>query len=380
MVNDLNILIINWQDITNPLAGGAEVHLHEVFERIARRGHSVTLLCHYFRGASKEEIRKGIKIIRRGNRFLFNFIAFFYYIFYLRKENFDIIVDDVNKIPFYTPLFIRKPIQGVTHHLFGKSIFLEASFPLALYVYLTERLIKPVYKRIHFIIGSPSTRDEYLRWGFPADQISVINYCVNHEIYYADASNNYEPTLIGYFGRLKKYKCVDHLIHAFMRLKNKFPDLRLQIIGDGDDRLRLETIVKELNLTDRVQFLGFVDEELKAPLLQKMNFIVNTSSKEGWGLTVVEANACGVPVIAANVQGLRDSVIDGKTGLLYEFGNIDDLEMKMQELLQNKTRRDYLRENAIEWARSFDWNVAADKTLEIMNATIKNFYSKKSIV
>lgn len=369
----LKILVLNWQDITNPLAGGAEVHLHEVFERIAARGHEVTLFCHYFDGAPREEMRNGIRIIRHGGRSLFNFHVALAYFRRFRKEKYDVIVDDVNKIPFYTPLFAMEPVQGVTHHLFGKSIFLETIFPFAAYVYLSERLIKPFYRRVHFIIGSPSTHKEYLEWGFPKDQVTVVNYCVNNEIYFSDKSNDYGIDRIGYFGRLKKYKSVDHLLQAFDRIRNEYPNLHLDIIGDGDDKPRLEEITTQLGLRDRVTFHGFIDEAEKAPMLQKMNFVVNTSSKEGWGLTVVEANACGAPVVAANVPGLRDSVVDGETGLLYEFGNIDDLISKMRVFLDSIEVRNAFRERALAWAAKFDWEVATDETLAIIRRTIDNW-------
>jgi glycosyltransferase involved in cell wall biosynthesis len=366
----LRILVLNWQDITNPLAGGAEVHLHEVFERIAAMGHEVTLFCHHFPGAAREEMRNGMRIVRKGGRFLFNFRVFLEYFLRFRAENYDVIIDDVNKIPFYTPLFCREPVQGVTHHLFGKSIFLEAVWPLAAYVYLAERLIKPVYRHVHFIIGSPSTSREYLEWGFPASQVTVINYCVNHAVYYADEGNTFDSDRIAYFGRLKRYKSVDHLLEAFAHLAPDYPRLRLDIIGDGDDKGRLVERAAALGIDSRVTFHGFIPEEDKAPLLQKVNFVVNTSSKEGWGLTVVEANACGVPVIAADVPGLRDSVIDGKTGILYPFGDVSALETRMRALLEDGTRRNALREAALEWARSFSWDVAAERTLNIIENTI----------
>ncbi len=366
----LKILVFNWQDLTNPLAGGAEVHLHEVFERLAARGHEVTLFCHHFEGAPREEVRNGMRIIRQGGRSLFNFHVPLAYFRRFRKERFDIVVDDVNKIPFYTPLFVREPVQGVTHHLFGKSIFLETIFPFAAYVYLAERLIKPVYRRVHFIIGSPSTYKEYLDWGFSKDHVTVVNYCVNKDIYYSDSSNIYDINRIGYFGRLKKYKSVDHLLMAMNRIRDEYPLLHLDIIGDGDDKPRLEELTLQLGLTERVTFHGFIDESEKAPMLQKMNFVVNTSSKEGWGLTVVEANACGAPVVAANVPGLRDSVVDGETGLLYEFGNVDDLIAKIRMFLDSGDRRNAFRENALAWAAKFDWEIAADETLEIMRRTI----------
>lgn len=366
----LKILVLNWQDITNPLAGGAEVHLHEVFERIAARGHEVTLFCHHFDGAAHDEMRNGIRIIRQGGRSLFNFHVPLAYFRRFRKERYDVIVDDVNKIPFYSPLFVREPVQGVTHHLFGKSIFLETIFPFAAYVYLSERLIKPIYRRVHFIIGSPSTHKEYLEWGFPRNQVTVVNYCVNKEIYFPDESNSYDIQRIGYFGRLKKYKSVDHLLQAMARIRDEYPNLHVDIIGDGDDKQRLEELTRELSLEDRVTFHGFIDEDRKAPMLQTMNFVVNTSSKEGWGLTVVEANACGAPVVAADVPGLRDSVVNGETGLLYEFGNIDDLVAKMKVFLDSVEERNRFRDRALAWAAKFDWEVATDETLEIINRTI----------
>ena len=366
----LKILVINWQDISNPLAGGAEVHLHEVFERLAARGHSVTLFCHRHKGSADEEMKNGIRIIRKGGRFFFNFHVPFAYFTRFKRERYDVVVDDVNKIPFFTPIFMSEPIQGVTHHLFGKSIFLEAAFPLALYVHLAEKLIKQVYKKVHFIIGSPSTHREYLEWGFPPEQVSIINYCVNTKTYYPADTDNHDPDRICYFGRLKKYKSVDQLLQAFSLLKDDFPKLTVDIIGDGDDRERLQALSTEMGISDRVHFLGFVDEDKKAPLLQKMNFVVNTSSKEGWGLTVVESNACGTPVIAANVPGLRDSVIDGKTGILYEYGAVTELAEKMRSLLSHPEQRERLRENALEWAASFDWEIAATETLEFITRTI----------
>lgn len=374
--NPLKILVLNWQDITNPLAGGAEVHLHEVFERLAARGHEVTLFCHHFDGAPAEEMRNGIRIIRQGGRSLFNFHVPLAYWKRFRHEGFDIVVDDVNKIPFYTPLFVREPVQGVTHHLFGTSIFLETILPFAAYVYLCERLIKPVYRHVPFIIGSPSTHKEYLEWGFPAHQVTVVNYCVNKEIYWPDETNAYDPDRIGYFGRLKKYKSVDHLLRAMHAIRDDYPRLHLDIIGDGDDRPRLEQITTELALQERVTFHGFIDEDEKAPLLQKMNFVVNTSSKEGWGLTVVEANACGAPVVAANVPGLRDSVVNGETGLLYEFGNLEDLVARMRIFLDAPDTRDAFRSRALAWAAKFDWDVATDETLMLMRRTIAEWRTR----
>ena len=369
----MKILIFNWQDIKNPFAGGAEVHLHEVFSRIATMGHEVTLYCSSFTGADREEYINGVQVIREGGRYLFNFRVLYKYLTRFHREQYDIVIDDMNKIPFFTPLYVREPLYIVTHHLFGKSIFLEVSWSLAMYVYMMEKigfwLCK--VKRMPFIVGSPSTKGELLEAGFPSDQIDIINYCVDHETHKQDLSQLSSTPLIGYFGRLKKYKSVEQLLRAMVSLKANVPQLKLVVVGEGDNRSSLQLLAKNLNITDAVTFTGFVSEQEKVLWLQRVWFAVNTSSKEGWGLTVIEANACGTAVVASDVPGLRDAVKNHETGLLYEFGNIQDLVEKITWLLSDHQLRNRLAESAHRWAATFDWGVAAHRTLALLEQRVK---------
>ena len=364
----MRILVVNWQDIKNPLAGGAEVHLHEVFSRIARKGHEVTLYCSSFPGAPHEENINGIKVIREGGRYLFNFRFLFTYLARFKHKRFDIVVDDMNKIPFFTPLYVKQPIYGITHHLFGKSIFLEVNAVFATYVYLMERMAVWLYKRrrIPFIVGSPSTFAELEHEHFPPDNVALVHYGVDHALHTTTGAAKSSTPLIGYFGRLKKYKSVDQLLQALPIVVKQIPGLKVIIVGEGDDRPRLEAIAKELGLSEIAEFTGFVPEEKKVELLQRMWFKVTTSSKEGWGLTVLEANASGTPVIASNVQGLRDAVKDNETGLLYTYGDMNDLSSKIQTLLTDHQLRERLTRGAIEWAGEFDWEIAANRTIELL--------------
>lgn len=368
----MRILIVNWQDIKNPLAGGAEVHLHEVFSRIARMGHEVTLYCSSFPGAPHEESINGIKVIREGGRSLFNFRFLSSYLTHFKNKRFDVVVDDMNKIPFFTPLCVKQPIYGVTHHLFGKSIFLETNPVLATYVYVMEQLAVWLYRkrRIRFIVGSPSTREELLREHFLPEDVALVNYGVDHSVHTTTGAAKSPTPLIGYFGRLKRYKSVDHLLLALPGIVEQLPELKVVIVGEGDDRPRLEAMTKQLGLTEVVEFTGFVSDQRKVELLQQMWFKVTTSSKEGWGLTVLEANACGTPVIASNVQGLRDAVKDGETGLLYAYGDVKDLSSKILTLLADHQLRDRLTRAAVEWARLFDWEIAAKQTLELLSQRV----------
>ena len=333
----MRILVFNWQDIRNPLAGGAEVHLHEIFSRIVRMGHEVTLYCSSFPGAAPEENVGGIRVIREGGRYLFNFRVPVAWFSRFRRERFDLVIDDMNKIPFFTPLYVDRPLAVVTHHLFGRSIFLEVPWPLAMYVYLMEKMGFGLCRRrkIPFIVGSPSTRQELMEKGFPGPLVTVINYCVDRSVHRKTGAARSATPLLGYFGRLKKYKSVEQFLDALARLRPSHPGLRAVIVGEGDHRPALEKHAASLGLGDTVRFTGFVEEAEKVELLQQVWFVVNTSSKEGWGLTVIEANACGTMVLAADVPGLRDAVRDGETGRLYEYGNIDDLAGKISLLLGN---------------------------------------------
>jgi glycosyltransferase involved in cell wall biosynthesis len=364
----MRILVVNWQDIRNPLAGGAEVHLHEIFSRIARAGHEVTLYCSLFPGAAREETVGGIRVIREGGRYLFNYRVPLAWFSRFRRERFDLVVDDMNKIPFLTPLYVDRPLYVVTHHLFGRSIFLEVPWPLALYVYLMEKLGFGLCRRrgIPFIVGSPSTRQELIDGGFSGDLVRVINYCVDRAVHRKTGTARSVLPMVGYFGRLKKYKSVEQFLDALARIRPAHPGLRAVVVGEGDHRPALEQYAGALGLAECVRFTGFVDEKRKVELLQEVWFAVNTSSKEGWGLTVIEANACGTMVLASNVPGLRDAVRDSETGLLYEYGNIDDLSAKMALLLGDAALRERLGEEAFRWASTFDWDNAARETLGLL--------------
>lgn len=366
----MKILVLNWQDIKNPLGGGAEVHLHEIFSRIAKAGHEVTLFCSSFSGASHQERIDGVEIIRKGGRNTFNFWVPLMYATTLRRRGYDVVVDDMNKIPFFTPLFVRKPLVGIAHHFFGKTVFLETHFLAALYVYLSEKLVKYFYRRTPFLVVSESTRQEFLSLGFPAENLTIVPNCIDPTVYRVTGVEKSKTPIIGYFGRLKKYKSIDHLLQAFQIVQKDFPDVRLRIVGEGDDRPRLEKMAYEMGLQEKIEFTGYIDVETKVRYLQEMHFLVNTSSKEGWGLTVVEANACGTCVIASDVPGLRDSVVDGETGLLYEYGNIEQLAEKISLLLRDEHLRARLSMNALEWSKKFRWEDSAQKTLEILSSVV----------
>jgi glycosyltransferase involved in cell wall biosynthesis len=366
----MKILVLNWQDINNPYGGGAEVHLHEIFKRIASKDHAVTLFCSSFSGGAAEERIDGIRVLREGSRNLFNLAVPRRYKSQFRHEGYDIVVDDINKIPFYTPWYVREPLVGIVHHFFGRSIFLEASFPGALYVALAEKLASHIYRRTALAVVSESTRQELVGLGFPPQNLSVVPNCVDHSVYRPADEPDEERPIVGHLGRLKKYKSVDHLLKAFQIVRQEMPEVLLKIVGDGDYRPELEREAGRLGLTGSVEFTGYLGKDETVRTLHQMSVAANCSAKEGWGLTVIEANACGVPVIASDVPGLRDSVLDEKTGFLYEYGNIEQLAQKILLVLRDDHLRNRLRAEAIKWARTFDWNDSARKMVDVLEGAI----------
>ncbi len=370
MRNDLKILLLNWQDIKNPFGGGAEVHLHEIFSRIADKGHEITLLSCSHEELPKEEIVDGLQIFRRGSRNLFNYHVYSLYKEFSSRHNYDIVIDDINKIPFFTPLYVTEPLLAVSHHFFGTSIFREAGLIGGSYVYLSEMLVDIIYKNTQFAVVSQSTLDEFIDRGFSKNNFSIVSNAISQENFPMCVSKKNAEPVITYFGRLKKYKSVDHLFRAFAIIKQKFPEARLEIIGRGDFKDYLDKLSVDLGIEKSVIFHGFVSEEDKSMLLSRSHLVVNTSMKEGWGITNIEANACGTPVISANVPGLKDSVSVGKSGLLYEYGNINDLAEKIKSVLDNSAYFDELCTGSVEWAKQFSWDKSANDMIESINRAI----------
>ncbi|MBC7187646.1 MAG: glycosyltransferase family 4 protein [Calditrichaeota bacterium] len=367
----LRILLINWQDIRHPLGGGAEVHAHEILKRLVAAGHEVTQLSCTFRGCAPEEVVDGIRIVRRGPRPVFNYFVPALYAALCRSHTFDVVLEDINKVPFYTPLYARQPVVAIVHHLFGPTIRLETGPLRARYVEAHERLIPRLYRHTRFIAVSKSTQRELAALGLRCSPEDIAYNAVNRSLCRPRPELRAAEPTVAYFGRVKRYKCIDRLLVAFGLVLERMPEARLLIVGEGDARPELQRLAEELRIADRVTFTGAVSEERKAELLNSMWVMVNPSAKEGWGITVLEASACGVPVVAADSPGLRDAVVDGRTGLLYPWDRADILAQKLCLVLQNRPLRTRLGEGGQRWAAEFSWEKSAARVLEIISEELK---------
>lgn len=356
----LRIAVVNWQDRENPLAGGAEIHLHEIFGRLAQQGHHVTLLCGGWPGCPPRVDLDGIDVRRVGTRQSFPFKARKYWREHLADTGFDVLVEDINKVPLFTPFWPKARVVALIPHLFGLTAFHELPAPLAAAVWLAERPMPLIYRNLPFQAISESTRDDLVQRGIKRENVKVIFPGIDTEHYTPDASERADRPVFAYLGRLKKYKGVDLVLRAFARLQ--MPDATLQIAGAGEFRAELEQLATTLGIANRVQFLGRIDETQKILLLRRCWATLLASPKEGWGITNLEAAASGTPVIASNSPGIRESVRHGETGYLVPHGDVAAMAQFMQHLGENRPLVESLGVAGRRFAEGFTWANAADQT------------------
>lgn len=368
----MNLLVVNWQDRLDPRAGGAETHLHEIFGRLARGGHTVTLLVSRWAGAPARQEVDGMDVHRIGGRYTFNVAAPAYYRRRLVQQEFDVMVEDLNKVPLLSPLWSRHRLALLVHHLFGATAFQEASAPMAAATWLLERPLGPVYRHTPTMAVSRSTARDLGARGLPEHDIAVIpNGVDTQQLRPGEAGHRFgTPTLL-YLGRLKRYKRVDLPIRAVAALRRSGAQVKLVVAGTGDDERRLRQLVDELDIADSVEFRGYVTEEEKLELFRRAWVHVLTSPKEGWGITNLEAAACGTPTIASDSPGLRDSVVHGETGFLVPHGDVAALTERLRQVLGDDGLRAALGRDARAFAERFTWDGAAGETERFLEAVAR---------
>ncbi len=378
----MRILVLNWRCIRNPLAGGAEIYLQEVFKRLVDRGHRVTLLCERFPGSCAEEVIDGVRTIRMGGKWTFNFTAGRHVSRLADEVEADVVVDDLNKIPFYSPWHTKRSVLALLMHLFRSSVFRETAAPLAAYVYLTESMIPWAYRNCRFAVLSESSRKDVVTLGIPAEQVTVIPPGTDLDYFKPregpGPGDQATSPVILHVGRLKKYKSTDHLLRAALRLKEKGRMFRVVIVGTGDDLPRLKALSAKLELEDRVEFTGFIPEDEKLRWYQQAVVLTENSVKEGWGLIVLEANACGTPAVVARSPGLVDSSRDGVNGLMYDYGDIAGLAERLDRLLADEPLRRKLGQQAVAWAGQWTWDRAAASMESVLQQAVAASAHKES--
>jgi glycosyltransferase involved in cell wall biosynthesis len=356
------ILVLNERDPMHPRSGGAEIHVTEIFGRIARRGHEVIHLAAGFEGGAAVERVDDIEVRRLGGLARYYPRAVLETRRLTRRGEIDVVVECLNKVPFFSPAYSAKPVLALCHHLFGEVAFQQVPWPIAAGVWSLERGIPTVYRRCPFIAISESSRDDLVRRGIPAARVSVSHPGIHRPSFAVDTRAPRAGKVI-FVGRLEAYKKVDVMLRAMHQLAPRFPDTEIVVIGRGPEADPLKELARSLGLGERTRFTGFISDLERDRLLSEARVCVFPSEKEGWGLTVIEANATGTPVVATDADGLRDSVRDGETGFLVGDEDVAGFARRIAELLEDDALAVRMSAAALEWSKRFDWEAATDDML-----------------
>ena len=263
-------------------------------------------------------------------------------------------------MPLFTPRWGARRVVALVPHLFGGTAFQELAAPLAAVVWLSERPLAREYRGIPFHAISESTADDLVGRGIRRDLIRVIYPGIDSQHYTPDAGMRSPTPLFAYLGRIKRYKRVDLVIRAFAEAA--IPDATLEIAGAGDYQPALERLAASLDLGARARFLGRISERDKVSLLRRSWALAFASPKEGWGITNLEAAACGTPVVASSSPGIRESVRDGETGFLVPHGDMAAMAVALWRIAGSPVLVRTLGAKARTFAESFTWERAALET------------------
>jgi glycosyltransferase involved in cell wall biosynthesis len=330
------------------------------------------MLVSRFPGCADEAKIDGVPVRRVGAWWNANFTVARAAARELQRDPYDVVLEDVNKIPFFMPLRTRTPVVVLVPHLFGGTIFRETNPAFASYVWAMERPIPRVYRRSWFVPMSDSTRRDLVARGIAPARTVVVHAGFDFAGYDLPSPppRRATPTLV-HLGRLMRYKSADVAVRALAHVRAEIPNARLAVAGDGPELPRLRRLAARLGVAGAVDFLGYLAHADKVRLLWESHVLLNPSPKEGWGLTVIEANACGMPVVASRRPGLVDSVRDGDTGILVPYGDARAFAQAALSYLRDPVRRDRDGARGRDWARGFTWEEAVLQTERVLESAVR---------
>lgn len=352
----MRILILNWRDVRHPRAGGAEYFTHEVAKRLVARGDQVEWFSAAFPGGPAEEDVDGVRIVREGRQWTVHWHAFRRYRHQVRSR-FDVVIDEVNTIPFFTPLWVGVPTFMLIYQLAREVWWYESPFPINGIGYLVEPLYLRFYRRSPVITLAASTASDLRRLDFTGPITLLPN---GVEAIEGPLPPKIFPPAFVYVGRLAPSKRLEHIIRAFAAFRQDVAPATLWVIGEGSPsyKKKLEALVHKRGISEAVSFLGRVKTLEKHRRMAQAHALLLASVREGWGLVVAEANACGTPAVVYDVPGLRDSVKHEETGLVVSASS-SELAAGMRRLWQDGDLYQRLARAAQSWSATFSFDGTA---------------------
>ncbi len=375
----MRILVICDRDWTHPQGGGAGINLRKQVEYWLDWGHEVDILTVSYPGALELEAHDGLRIERRGSNLTVYFAVAARLVRGVARDA-DVVMEVVNGVPWMSRFITKKPTVAMVHHVCQRQYDLEyRGIPRRFGKFLEKRVMPMAYRNTRFITVSETSKQDLVDLGIDPRNIVIVHNGTDHAT--EPPFDNYEksilrgdlsfksarPTFV-YLGRLKRYKRVDVLLKLLAPLLKVRSDAGLIVIGDGDDRKRLEGVAASLSIAEQVRFTGFVDDHTKMDLLASAWVAVTASDIEGWGISTMEAAAMGCPTVALGASGIQEAVVSNKTG----FVCADEVEFveRCRNLIDDEQLRCEMAREAAQRALSFTWEDTARKTLQVLQEAV----------
>ena len=354
--------LLAWRDLDDVEAGGSEVHAAEVARHWAEAGVEVSMRTSYAQGHPPKVHRDGYEVVRKAGRYLVFPRAALAEATH-RNGRRDALIEIWNGMPFLSPLWARGPRLVFLHHVHAEMWKMVLPPNLARAGNLLEsRIAPPLYRRSRMVTLSPSSKEEMLEIGFRDEMVDVVPPGLDPQ-FSPGGQRSDHPLVVG-VGRLMPVKRFDRLIRAVAQARTSVPGLRLTIVGTGAEREALDALVQELGAEDYVTFAGRVEDDELVDLYRSAWVVASTSVREGWGMTLTEAAACGTPVVATRIAGHVDAVEEGVSGLLAD--NDTEVARLLARVCTDTALRTRLQSGALSHAARFTWASTSTRLMELL--------------
>lgn len=370
----MRILFLVSRDFKHPAAAGGDVQVWDWASYLASKGHEPTIVCMREPSLPRQETVDGVRIVRLGAGCALSLKAALFYI--RNRKRFDVVYDDViggGRAPFLAPIYVRKPVVGSFHQVNSTLFYDIFPRPVAFAMAQVERALALLYRGVPVRAPSEASRqDLHQRLGLPLERVHVIPASIPNYWFQPVDTDRQRPPLIVWIGKFRPYKYVEHLLEAMPQVLASVPAAKLVLVGRHDNaqyEQALAAKIAELGLSQRVEFRFGISEEEKRSLLCEARVLALPSHLEGFGIVVLEANACGVPVVASS--GVPETAVrDGYNGLRHPFGDVDALARQVVRVLTEDQLHRGMASNGLAFARQFEWSAVGAEFETLLGATI----------
>lgn len=336
--------------------------VESVGRELALRGHNVTLICAQYPGAVRREDREGIQLHRMGGRLTVYLWGLAWLV--QHRHDVDVVVDVVNGLPFASPLVRRHGVVALVHHVHSEQwriIYPGAAGRIGWFI--ESRIVPLLYRGRPFLTVSDASARDLARMGVDPQLITVVRNGL--ATVPAHVAKEWPTPRLAVLSRLVPHKQIEHAFAVVQRLRSEFPDLHLDVVGDGWWRSELVAAATAVGVGDHVTFHGHVSDVRRDELVGRAWVMLMPSVKEGWCLAITESGAQGTPSVAyAHAGGVTESIQDRTTGRL--AADVDEMAEAVRALLREDATRQAMGASAQAMARTLTWQVCADRTERVM--------------